>query len=118
MTAMFRHKKSEGLYTVVAQAVSLVAELKDMNPVNVYQGDHGFVASVLNPGMNRRSNIYVATVQAIEPFADGTLCVLYRGTDGSHWLRPKQEFTDGRFDPMNAQAACMMPANWHLGGGA
>lgn len=118
MTAMFKHAKSGGLYTVVARAVTVDEDqpLRDMDSVFVYQrGLDGYVVTTKSPGLLRHSPLYQPRVQASAPMTAGTPCILYRGTDGSYWLRPTSEFTDGRFEPLNPQGACMMPVQWHFG---
>jgi hypothetical protein len=117
MTAMFKHKKTDGLYTVAAQArVEAGEELTDMQAVFVFQrGADGYVVTTKNPGLQRHSPLYQPRVQANMPVKAFERCVLYRGTNGDYWLRPLSEFTDGRFEPMNPQAACMMPPQWHFG---
>lgn len=113
MTAMFTHKKTQGLYTVMARVTTSLPDgrkVLDMAVVGIRKTDHGYVAVGLpNLGLEQ-----AAVMQSEEPVENGVECVLYRGTDGRHWLRPLTEFTDGRFEPMNPQAACMMPATWHL----
>lgn len=117
MTAMFKHVKSEGLYTVSAQAVvDFGEELSDMASVFVFQrGLEGYVVTSKNPGLLRHSPLYQPRVQTSTKLKAGDKCVLYRGTNGDYWVRSKAEFTDGRFEPLNPQGACMMPPQWHFG---
>lgn len=109
--AMFKHAKSDGMYTVVAKATaSLSQPLADMAAVGIRKLDSGGCIAVSLPNLGTD---LMATVQGT--IENGDDCVLYRGTDGRHWLRTTVEFTDGRFLPMNARAACMMPPQWHFG---
>lgn len=112
--AMFKHTASGGFYTVVAKVTtSFAGQASDMSQLGIRKTDFGFIAVKLpNIGLET-----MAHVQAATPIEDGVDCVLYRHTNGSLWLRPTAEFTDGRFEPMNNLAGCMMPAVWHLNGG-
>lgn len=113
MSAMFKHKKTGGLYTVIARVVASLApkvKLTDMQTVGIRKPDLGGLIAVQLPNLGLECE---ATMQG--EAENGDMCVLYRGTDGKMWLRPEKEFTDGRFEPMNNHAAAMMPPSWHLG---
>lgn len=113
MSAMFKHVKSGGLYTVVARAIaslSVGVKLTDMQEVGVRKPDlGGHIAVQYATGSDTK-----ATMQG--EAENGVECILYRGTDGRLWLRSRLEFTDGRFEPLNPQAASMMPVSYHLFG--
>lgn len=103
--AMFTHKGTGHLYTVVAKVTASLPgqeRLRDMEPVGVRHTDFGLIAVQMPTVMLQ----YEATVQG--EIENGDPCVLYRGTDGRMWLRGLFEFTDGRFEPMNAKAVAML----------
>lgn len=109
--AKFKHVETGGEYTVTAKVTASVARAPflDMEVVGIRAVDLGHIAVVL-PNLRV---VYEATVQGT--IENGDDCVLYRGKDGRHWLRTTREFTDGRFEPLDARAACMMPPQWHFG---
>lgn len=41
-----------------------------------------------------------AVLQAETPQADNSYLALYQGEDGKFWVRPADEFKDGRFEPL------------------
>lgn len=117
--ALFKHVKTQGLYTVIARVKVNpfdVVSMRDMMHVLVRQQPDGWVTGI--NGEEQKATDFVAIVQAPpeRPIVNDVICVMYRGTDGRYWLRSLDEFLDGRFEPMNAQAAAMMPAAYHLGG--
>lgn len=44
-------------------------------------------------------------VQCAEPLRDMAPVVVYEAADGSHWVRPLDEFFDGRFEEMEVLTA-------------
>ena len=56
----------------------------------------GGIYQVLGVGELQSSNL---------PNIEGVELVAYKGTDGKLWFRPKQEFLDGRYEPIT---------NWNL----
>lgn len=111
--AMFKHAKTDGIYTVVAKVTASISfPVKDMQLVGVRKTDHGWIAVVL-PNLGLAEEYPIVTAQGT--IENGDDCVLYRGTNGSMWLRKTSEFIDGRFVPLSPRAACMMPTAWHLG---
>jgi hypothetical protein len=44
-----------------------------------------------------------AKVQARKPLTDMEVVTIYRGSDGSLWVRRKSEFEDGRFTPIEGE---------------
>lgn len=107
--AKFKHVKTGGVYTVAAKVTaSLLHPAQDMDIVGIRAVDLGHIAVTL-PNLRV---LHKATVQGL--IENGEDCVLYKGEDGEHWLRVTREFTDGRFEPLDARAACMMPPQWHF----
>jgi hypothetical protein len=56
----------------------------------------------------KRQTTYVeigrGEVQSDSTITEGDILVIYVGTDGKLWLRPANEFDDGRFDLIDALA--------------
>jgi len=50
----------------------------------------------------KRGTVYsvlgVGSLQTSQPLGDGASLVVYRGQDGRIWVRPAEEFADGRFE--------------------
>lgn len=44
-----------------------------------------------------------AQMQAAEPVREGEMVIVYRGADGALWVRPTDEFRDGRFEAVPAR---------------
>lgn len=104
--AMFMHRATGGLYTVVARVTASLPgkeRLRNNAPAGIRDTDFGPIAVQMPTVMLRCE----ATVQG--EIENGDQCVLYRGTNSRLWLRTLAEFTDGRFEPMNAYAVAMMP---------
>lgn len=47
---------------------------------------------------NLYQTIHLATLQTSEPIEDGADVTVYRDEDGNVWVRPDDEFNDGRFE--------------------
>lgn len=43
-----------------------------------------------------------AVLQTEAPVGDNEFLALYQGADGLFWVRPADEFTDGRFEPLSS----------------
>ena len=41
---------------------------------------------------------------------EGTIVVVYRGTDGKYWVRPEIEFEDGRYQEINPYPESALPS--------
>lgn len=120
--ARFRHEKRGTFYEVIAKAAVHVPQGYD-NPReleywNLVQRHDDRVYMVLPPGLRHRHTPSAEVrwqVAGNQP-EDGDTVVIYRAeADGTFWARSEPEFTDGRFIPVNLQAAAMMPSSWHLG---
>lgn len=110
--AVFKHRKTGGLYTVVARATASLAQpLEDNAPVGVRKTDLGVIV-VEYPNIVVD---HVGQLQSAKPLENGEEVIVYRGSDYRYWVRPLAEFLDGRFEPFDNRAACMMPPAWHFG---
>lgn len=45
-----------------------------------------------------------ALLQTEEPIGDGAFLALYQDAQGAFWVRPAEEFKDGRFEPLTVEA--------------
>jgi hypothetical protein len=64
-----------------------------------------------------RGSVYeeigLASLQTARPVRDKTVLVVYQGSDGTLWARPKTEFQDGRFERLPSNAALLRkPGEW------
>ena len=78
----------------IANGLEHIAAQQQVEPVPVYRH-------------KKRGTLYTVLGEAelqtvrIRP-VDGSILTIYRGADGKLWARSKEEFHDGRFEPLPA----------------